>query len=185
LSELENLKGYFREHVYRYSEQPFRLSSGKESHHYFNCKVLTLHPLWLLRLADYLVEVYLPKKQLSNQLEAVGGLTMGADPLSYAVSLSFARKGKSIYPLVIRKESKGHGTEQQIEGFVKNIKTCLVLEDVVTTGASTLKAVRVLRQNGIEVTNGLCLLDREEDGMEALQKEGIQMHSLFRRADFL
>lgn len=182
---LLELKKYIQEHVYRFSEVPFKLASGIESHHYFNCKVLTLHPIWLAKLAEAIVTEVFPKIKLQHSLEAVGGLTLGADPISYAVSLAFAKQGKTIFPLVVRKETKAHGTGNQIEGFVKSVKNCLVLEDVVTTGGSTLKAVAALRAGNIEVQEGICILDREEGGIEALKKEGIQMVSLFKRSDFL
>ncbi|TGN14377.1 orotate phosphoribosyltransferase [Leptospira ilyithenensis] len=179
----DQLFQWMKTYAYRYSETAFRLASGMESHHYFNCKELTLHPERLSALADCMVEELIPK--LIGDFQAVGGLTLGADPIAYALSLAYQKKGKLIYPLVVRKEAKGHGTGQQIEGFWKDIKSCLVVDDVITTGGSTLKAVAALREAGIEVTKGICVLDREEGGKEALEKQGIRMVSLFKKAEFI
>ncbi|TGN17870.1 orotate phosphoribosyltransferase [Leptospira idonii] len=178
----DQLFHWMKTYVYRYSETAFRLASGMESHHYFNCKEITLHPERLSVLADCMVEELIPK--LAGEFESVGGLTLGADPLSYSISLSYQKRGKLIYPLIVRKEAKGHGTGQQIEGFWKEVKSCLVIDDVITTGGSTIKAVKALREAGIQVTKGICILDREEGGKEALEKEGIRMVSLFKKSEF-
>jgi orotate phosphoribosyltransferase len=169
-------------YVYRHSETPFRLASGLESQHYFNCKEITLHPERLSILAECFIEEIIPK--LNIEFQAVGGLTLGADPIAYAISLGYQKRGKNVFPLVVRKESKGHGTGQQIEGFWKDIKTCLVVDDVITTGGSTLKAVKVLREVGINVTKGICILDREEGGSENLQTENVAMTSIFAKSEF-
>ncbi|MDF3820648.1 orotate phosphoribosyltransferase [Leptospira sp. 96542] len=174
---------WMKSEVYRFSETPFLLASGIQSQHYFNCKKITLHPERLSVLADCFVEEIISPE--FGDFQAVGGLTLGADPISYAIALSFQKKGKCIYPLVIRKETKGHGTGQQIEGFWQNVKRCLILDDVITTGGSTLKAVNVLRDVGIEVDLGLCILDREEGGRQNLENSGIKMHSIFKKSDFL
>ncbi|PJZ45012.1 orotate phosphoribosyltransferase [Leptospira brenneri] len=178
----DQLLVWMKSHVYRYSETPFRLASGLESHHYFNCKEVTLHPERLTILAECFVEEIIPK--LGIEFQAVGGLTLGADPLAYSIALSYQKRGKLVYPLVVRKEAKGHGTGQQIEGFWKEVKSCLVVDDVITTGGSTLKAVQVLREVGISVTKGICILNREEGGAENLENAGIQMESIFRKSEF-
>ncbi|MCG6145675.1 orotate phosphoribosyltransferase [Leptospira bandrabouensis] len=178
----DQLFAWMKSYVYRYSEAPFRLASGLESHHYFNCKEITLHPERLAALAECFVEEIIPK--MGADFQAVGGLTLGADPLAYSIALAYQKKGKLIYPLVVRKEAKGHGTGQQIEGFWKEIKSCLVVDDVITTGGSTLKAVQALREVGISVTQGICILNREEGGAENLEKEGVRMESIFRKSEF-
>ncbi len=97
----QNLFLLMKEKVYRYNEEPFTLASGKKSHHYFNCKEILLHPDRLVLLGEYIVNYFLPKNELHPQ--AVGGLTMGADPISYVVALSFQKINKIVYPLVVRK----------------------------------------------------------------------------------
>ncbi|GBF41701.1 orotate phosphoribosyltransferase [Leptospira ellinghausenii] len=178
----DQLFSWMKTHVYRFSETPFRLASGLESQHYFNCKEVTLHPERLAIIADCFIDEIIPK--LDVEFQAIGGLTLGADPIAYAISLAYGKRGKTIFPLVVRKESKGHGTGQQIEGFWKEVKSCLVVDDVITTGGSTLKAVKVLRDAGITVTNGICILDREEGGRENLEKENVSMASIFKKSEF-
>ncbi|WP_108975714.1 orotate phosphoribosyltransferase [Leptospira ryugenii] len=173
---------WMKSYAYRFSEKPFRLASGKESQHYFNCKEITLHPERLHLLCEVLIEEVIPK--FPGTFGAIGGLTLGADPLTYGLALAYQARGIQKYPLIIRKEAKDHGTGQQVEGFHKEVKQCLVLDDVITTGGSTIKAVRALREVGIEVTKGVCILDRQEGGREALEKEGIHMEALFRKEDF-
>lgn len=174
---------WMKTHVYRYAETPFRLASGLESHHYFNCKEITLHPERLAVLAECMILELIPR--LPGNFDSIGGLTLGADALSYSLPLIYQKQGRLIYPLIVRKETKGHGTGQQIEGFWKEAKQCLVVDDVITTGGSTIRAVNALRSVGIEVTKGICILDREEGGKEALEKTGVYMASLFKKADFL
>lgn len=168
--------------AYRYSEQEFTLASGKKSRHYFNCKEILLYPDRLSLLADYIVNVHLPENGISP--EAVGGLTMGADPICYSIALKSYANGKTVYPLIVRKETKDHGTKKEIEGAVGNVKSCLAVDDVITTGGSTLKAVEALRRAGLTVTQGICILDRQEGGFEALKENGVQMYSIFKKSDF-
>jgi orotate phosphoribosyltransferase len=179
----QNLFLLMKEKVYRYNEEPFTLASGKKSHHYFNCKEILLHPDRLALLGDYIVNYFLPKNGLHPQ--AVGGLTMGADPISYAVALSFQKMNKIVYPLVVRKEAKDHGTKKLVEGSISSIQSCLVVDDVITTGGSTLKAVEALRASGIIVDQGICILDREEGGYEALKQAGVTMYPIFKKSDFI
>ncbi len=179
----EKLFQFVKNFAYRYSETEFTLASGLKSHHYFNCKEIILVPERLALLAEYLVKEHIPTF-IPNLPDSVGGLTLGADPISYSVSLEFFRNGKTVYPLVVRKEVKDHGTKKEIEGQIEKVKSCLVIDDVITTGASTVKAVQALRRAGIEVTSGICILDREEGGMETLQKEGITMFPIFKKQEF-
>lgn len=178
--ELMNL---MKEYVYRYSEKPFLLASGKESNHYFNCKEITLHPQRLAKLSRAMVEVLIPDF-LDREPESVGGLTLGADPIAYSIAIAYGQVNKIVYPLVVRKQVKDHGTQKMIEGYVDKVNSCLVVDDVITTGGSTLKAVEALREAGLTVTDGICILDREEGGWENLDKNGVKMHSLFKKSDF-
>ena len=160
------------------------LSSGKESDFYIDTKqaVLTAEGHYLVgRLA--LAEV----RALVPDVQAVGGLTMGADPIASAVSLTSFLAGQPLPAFYVRKEPKGHGTGQWIEGrkgFPRDAKVCLV-EDVVTTGASTLKAVERCQSEGLQVRGVVALVDREEGGRAAVEAAGVPLRSLFRRSDFL
>ncbi|MCC5813429.1 MAG: orotate phosphoribosyltransferase [Leptospira sp.] len=181
--QYQEIYSYMKEYVYRYSEKPFLLASGKESNHYFNCKEITLHPERLAKISHAFIDLLI-SDNIPNQPESVGGLTLGADPISYGISLAYAGSSKLVYPLVVRKEVKGHGTQKRIEGYYQKVRSCLVVDDVITTGGSTLKAVEALREAGLEITQGICILDREEGGWEYLKENGITMYSLFKKSDF-
>ncbi len=172
-----------RDLIYQYKEVPFQLSAGGESHHYFNCKKITLVPERLGLLARVIIEELLPSSGVDG-FQGVGGLTMGSDPMAFALSLEYLSRGKVVYPLIVRKEPKGHGTGQQIEGEKESVKKVLLLDDVVTTAGSSLKAVRAFRESGIQVEAAVCIVDREEGGHEALEKEGIRLFPIFRKSDF-
>jgi orotate phosphoribosyltransferase len=118
-------------------------------------------------------------------VRAVGGLTMGADPIASAVAAVSYSLGRPIDAFYIRKEAKGHGTQKWIEGDkrVRPGTPVAVVEDVCTTGASTLKAVERARIHGLDVHRVITLVDREEGGREAVEKE-VPFTALFKRSDF-
>ena len=171
----EELLEMIKERGYRKGD--FTLSSGKKSEHYVNCKpiILTGRGLTLTSL--------LMLKEVKT--DVVAGLTLGADPLVSGVSLVSALDGRMINALIIRKEPKGYGTASQIEGPlpVKGSKIT-VLEDVVTTGGSSIKAVKVLRDQGYIVERVVAIVDRQEGGKDAMIDEGLELHSLFTIKDF-
>jgi len=159
------------------------LASGRESDFYVDCKrtVLTAEGHWLVgRLLFALV------KQLAPQVVGIGGMTMGADPLASAVSLISHLAQQPLHAFYVRKEPKGHGTNRWIEGLhgVPEGARLVVVEDVVTTGGSTLKAIERVLEGGYVVDAVLAVLDRQEGGKEALQARGYQLGSLFLRSDF-
>jgi orotate phosphoribosyltransferase len=120
------------------------------------------------------------------EVEAVGGLTMGADPLASAVSTMSYLAGHPLQAFYVRKEAKGHGTGQWLEG-IKSLRPGMpvaILEDVVTTGGSALKAIVRAREFGLDVKLIVGLVDREEGGREALEREA-PLVTLFRRRDFV
>lgn len=174
---------FMKQFVYSYSEAPFTLASGKQSHHYFNCKELVFFPERLSILSDFFVNEFIPQN-IGLEFESIGGLTLGADPITYSIALEYHKNKKNVYPLVVRKEAKDHGTKKLIEGAFTKVKNCLVIDDVITTGGSTLKAVQALRNSGIIVQHGICILDREEGGREVLMEHGVTMHSIFKKSDF-
>ena len=155
-----------------YRKGDFTLSSGKKSEHYVNCKpiILTGRGLTLTRL--------LMLKEVETNV--VAGLTLGADPLVCGVSLVSALDGRLVNALIIRKEPKGYGTASQIEGQlpVKGSKIT-VLEDVVTTGGSSIKAVNVLRDQGYVVDRVVSIVDRQEGGKDAMIEANLELRSLF------
>jgi orotate phosphoribosyltransferase len=160
------------------------LSSGKESDFYIDTKQATLSAE-----GHYLVGrlVLREVRELVPDVQAVGGLTMGADPIASAVALTSFLEQRPVPAFYVRKEPKGHGTQQWVEGkkgLPEAARVC-VLEDVVTTGASTLKAVERCRMEGLDVRGVVALVDREEGGRSAVEAAGIRLRSLFRRSDFL
>ena len=161
-----------------YREGDFTLSSGLKSKFYIDLKPTILHPEGARALGDLTVE-WIKKEKL--HFDGVGGLTLGADPIVMAVSLSALNKGIILPATMIRKEAKKHGTSRFIEG-VENFSpgaTFLVVEDVVTTGASAKKAIEILRQEGFKPTHVLTIVDREAGGADEFLKAGLKFHSLF------
>lgn len=171
-----------RNDIYRYSAEPFTLASGLKSQHYFNCKRITMHPARLELLARALRDELIPKSGAVP--EAVGGLTLGADPIAYALSLAYHAAGKLCYPLIVRKDAKQHGTGQRIEGELSKVKSVLLIDDVVTTAGSSIKALEAFRQAGLHVDRAICIVDREEGGREALRGAGVELYALFKKSEF-
>lgn len=160
------------------------LSSGKESDFYIDCKkvALSAEGHWLIgRLFLQAIRAHLP------QAKAVGGLTLGADPLASAVSLTSYLWGQPIPAFIVRKEPKGHGTGVWIEGrnLISQGAEVAIVEDVVTTGASTLKAIERVESEGLIAKHAFALVDRSEGGREALEAKGYRVHALFSRKDFI
>lgn len=163
-----------------YREGQFVLSSGKTSTFYIDLKQTTLHPVGAVLVAHLGWRLLNPR-----EFRAVGGPTMGADPIGTAMSFEAFQQGVYLPSFIIRKEPKKHGTSQWIEGR-ENLNAdsaVLVVEDVVTTGGSSLKAIEKLRAEGFEVKHLFCILDRQEGGSEALAKAGVALHSLLKISD--
>ena len=170
----DTLKALLKERAYRHGQ--YTLSSGKESEHYVNCKPVTLSCEGNALLSHLML------KHVEKEAVAVGGLTLGADPLVSGVSVVSALDGKIVNALIVRKEAKGHGTQAWIEGLLPPEKTKVtVLEDVITTGGSAIKAVEKLRDAGYEVDTVVSIVDRQEDdeANEAMKLSGLQLKSIF------
>ena len=172
----DDLLKMMKEKAYRKGE--YKLSSGKSSEHYVNCKPVILNGrgLWITS--------HLLLKTIEHDAKAVAGLTLGADPLVSGVSLVSALDRRLINGLIIRKEAKGHGTQAWIEGPLPKEGTKItVLEDVTTTGGSAIKAVEKLREAGYVVDRVVTIIDREE-GADALMKETeLELCSIFKLSD--
>jgi len=165
-----------------YEQREVTLSSGLKSNFYIDCKQTVLGAEGHFLVGTLMSNVI---EQRAPQVEAVGGLTMGADPLASAVSTISYLRGRPLQAFYVRKEPKGHGTGQWLEG-IKSLRPGMpvaILEDVVTTGGSALKAIARAREFGLEVALIVGLVDREEGGREALEREA-PLVTLFRRRDF-
>jgi orotate phosphoribosyltransferase len=157
-----------------YREGDFTLSSGKKSNYYINGKEVTLHPQGAVAIGRLILPL------LPTDTVAVAGLTLGADPIVSAVSVVSTYEGRPLPGLIVRKEAKGHGTGAYIEGMVLPIGSkVVVLEDVVTTGGSAMKAVERLRAVGYTVEQVIALVDRQQGGEEFYQSVGLKFQSLF------
>lgn len=157
-----------------YQEGDFVLSSGQRASYYINGKQVTLHPQGALAIARLLLPM------LPIDTDAVAGLTLGADPIVAAVSVVSAIENRPIPALIIRKEAKGHGTKAYIEGpNLSEGAKVVVLEDVVTTGQSAMKAVERLRGAGYSVEQVISLVDREQGGAEFYQSVGLKFEAVF------
>lgn len=161
-----------------YQEGDFLLSSGQRSSYYINGKQVTLTATGALAVGRLLLSM------LSEDTQAVAGLTLGADPIVSAVSVVSAYENRPIPALIIRKEAKGHGTQAYIEGpsLAAGAKV-VVLEDVVTTGKSAMLAVQRLRDAGYTVEQIITLIDRQQGGGEFYQSQGLKFDYLFTIAD--
>jgi orotate phosphoribosyltransferase len=157
-----------------YQEGDFILSSGQASSYYINGKQVTLNPQGALAIGRILLS------RLPEDTQAVAGLTLGADPIVTAVSVVSAYENRPIPALIIRKEAKGHGTKAYIEGpTLPENATVVVLEDVVTTGRSAMKAVERLRDAGYTVNLVISLIDRLQGGAEFYQSVGLKFETVF------
>jgi orotate phosphoribosyltransferase len=160
----------------------FTLASGRQSSLYIDARITTMSPDGLALIgplgfsaiedADWIVD-------------AVGGLTMGADPIACAVSYASAATSRPLRAFTVRKEPKTHGTSKLIEGPFRDGDRVVVIEDTITTGGSAKKAIEAVRAAGGLVVGVLALVDREEGGREALEAEGVQVVSLVRASEIV
>ena len=168
----EHLLTLLAKKAYRFGD--FSLASGKKSPHYVNCKPVSLSGLGLLSISSLFL------KQINESDSGVAGLTLGADPLVSGVVMLAAQSGVDLNGLIVRKEAKGHGTGAWLEGPLPPKGSVItVLEDVVTTGGSSLKAVEQIRNQGYLVKQVLAIVDREEGGVDAMTKADLELNSLF------
>jgi orotate phosphoribosyltransferase len=159
---------------FAYREGDFTLSSGQKSTYYINGKEVTLHPQGALMIGKLLLGM------LPEGTDAIAGLTLGADPIVSAVSIVSALGDHPIPGIIIRKEAKGHGTQAYLEGpKLKPNSQVVVVEDVVTTGQSAMKAIDRLKGAGYQANRVLTLVDREQGGAEFYAAQNIEFQALF------
>lgn len=165
-----------------YREGDFILASGRKSDYYFDCRVTALHPegSWLIGTLFNMLLTQTPVK-------GVGGMTLGADPLVSATTVISHEMGRPLAGLLVRKEAKGHGTGQFVEGlgnFQPGDPVAMV-EDVVTTGGSLLKACTRVQDAGLRIVTVCAILDREEGGRAILKDAGFDLRALFTRRELV
>lgn len=165
-----------------YVQGEVTLTSGRKSDYYFDCKQTALHPE-----GGYLIGRLFLAMLKGGGAKAVAGMTLGADPLVASVSVLSHLEGCPLPALIIRKQSKGHGTNQYLEGL-KNVAPgdeIALLEDVVTTGGTLVTSAERIRAAGFTVGSVICVLDREEGGRERLAEAGLSLQSIFTRNELL
>lgn len=165
-----------------FAEREVTLSSGLKSNFYIDCKQVSLHPEGASLIGELFHELI---DEVAPDAVAVGGLTLGADPLATATSIVSFHAGRPRSAFIVRKEPKGHGTNTWVEsaGLAPGSKV-VILEDVVTTGKATLQAIERARLAELVVLHAVAIVDRLEGGHEAVTKE-TPLSTLFTRRDFL
>ncbi len=180
MSVKDELKVIIRE--LSYEEREVTLASGRKSNFYFDGKQTTLHARGGLLVGQaFWNEV----KKIDDQVVGVGGLTLGADPIATATSIAAQLEGYHVHAFIIRKEPKGHGTGQWLEGR-KNLppgSKVVIVEDVTTTGGSSMKAVERAEEEGLNVVGIVTLVDREEGAREAIEGAGQILRAVFTKVE--
>jgi len=160
----------------------FTLSSGRESTHYVDARLTTMSPEGLAVIGPLALEAI---RARGWQVDAVGGLTLGADPIAYATCLASVGSPPLVRAFTVRKEAKQHGTGRLIEGPLKDGDDVVIIEDVITTGGSAVRAAEAVRSAGGRVNGILALVDREEGGRGLLEQQGFEVHCLTSLSELL
>lgn len=185
-AEREELRALLKSKSVRTGD--FTLASGKKSDLYVDCRVTTLDARGAVLVGKVLHDLLQTEMQKRGlDIAALGGLTMGADPISLAVAMasSIAGVAKPVHAFVVRKEPKGHGRGRRIEGNFAAGNTVAVVDDVITTGESTLKAIEAIEAEGGKVAFALILVDRQEGGRENIEGKGCPVVAAFTRAELV
>ncbi|MCX5754502.1 MAG: orotate phosphoribosyltransferase [Gemmatimonadetes bacterium] len=160
----------------------FTLASGRQSSVYIDARLTTMSPDGLATVGPLALERI---RTAGLSPDSVGGLTLGADPVSYAIAYASAQTGAPIRAFTVRKEAKAHGTGKLIEGPFVSGDRVVIIEDVITTGGSALRAVAAVREAGGTVIGILAVVDREEGGREALSATGVPVLALATASEIL
>jgi orotate phosphoribosyltransferase len=158
----------------------FTLASGRKSGYYIDARVVTLHHEGAYLIARAILD-FLSAGGI--EADAVGGMAIGADPIAGAVAALSHREAVPLSGFIVRKESKGHGTGRRIEGGLASGSRVVVVDDVITTGGSTLAAIRAVEEIGCKVAAVICVIDREEGGAQTLKE--YRFHPLFRVSELI
>ena len=175
--EKEALVAAIREKALKFGD--FTLASGRKAKYYLDGKQVTLDGDGARLIAEGILDL------LGDKMPAaVGGMAIGADPITAAVITMSAVRGTPLRGFMVRKESKGHGTNQYVEGPVQPGEEVVIVEDVVTTGGSSLTAIERVEAFGLKVTGVIAIIDRMEGGRQAFESAGYRLQSLLTIQDF-
>ncbi|MGC8976660.1 MAG: orotate phosphoribosyltransferase [Candidatus Ratteibacteria bacterium] len=182
MGKIEELKikllKIFKERAIVFKE--VKLSSGKLSNYYIDGKLITLDPEGIYLISKIIFEMI-----KDEEINGIGGLTLGADPIAAGVSLiSFIEK-KPIYAFIVRSFQKEHGMGKLIEGNIKKGWNVAIVDDVVTTGSSLVKSIEAVESYGAIVKKVICIVNRKEGADEALKKKGYKLEAIFTKEDLL
>jgi orotate phosphoribosyltransferase len=166
---------------FKYSKEPiYKLVSGRMSQFYVNCKPVTLCARGMFLAGHLLFE-----EIKDDDVTGVGGLTFGADPLAVATAFASELKDKPINAFSIRKTRKDHGMIRWIEGDIQPGERVAIIDDVATTGGSTIKAIERARSEGLEVVRAVILVDRQEGGIDNIQQHVPKVSSIVTRDELM
>ncbi len=159
----------------------FILSSGKESNFYLDARLVTLSAAGAYLTARIMLDM-----TSQDQPDAIGGPTLGADPMVGAIASLSHQAGRPINTFIIRKQPKAYGKQQQVEGpLLKEGGSVVLIDDVATTGKAFVEAIEVLRKMNIKIIKAICVIDRGEGALEALAKYKVPLQSIFTISEFL
>ena len=177
----ERLGKIILDRSFKYSDNPpFTLASGRQSNYYFNCKPTTLDPEGMNLIGEVVFDML-----QDAPVTAAGGLTLGADPIANALAVVSWQKGRPIKSFIVRKDVKDHGTKSAVEGNVAAGEKVVILDDVITTGGSTITAIEQARRAGLVVDRVITLIDREEGGRENILALVAPVQSVFTRTEIM
>jgi len=164
-----------------FSKGKFILSSGKESNFYLDARLVTLSAAGAYLTARIMLDM-----TKDDQLDAIGGPTLGADPMVGAIASLSHQEKRPINTFIIRKQPKAHGKQQQVEGpLLKESASVVIIDDVATTGKAFVESIEVLQKMNIKIKKAICVIDRGEGAAEALAKYNVPLKSIFRISEFL
>ena len=164
-----------------FSKGKFILSSGKESNFYLDARLVTLSAPGAYLTARIMLDMI-----KEDQLDAIGGPTLGADPMVGAIASLSHQNNRPINTFIIRKQPKVHGKQQQVEGpLLKEGGSVVIIDDVATTGKAFVESIEVLQKMNIKIIKAICVIDRGEGACEALAKYHVPLESIFTISEFL
>ncbi len=169
------------EKSFKYTEQPtFKLVSGKMSRFYVNCKPTALNPRGMFLIGHLLFD-----EVASSDIAGIGGMTFGADPMAVAAAFVSGLKGKPVNAFSIRKTKKDHGIAKWIEGDLKPGDPVAIIDDVATTGGSTIQAIERARDEGLKVVKAVVVVDRQEGGVENIRQHVADVSAVVSRDELV
>jgi orotate phosphoribosyltransferase len=169
------------EKAFKYNKEPvFKLVSGRMSNYYFNCKAVTLNPEGMYLIGNIIFDML-----QKSEAKGIGGLTLGADPIADAVAYTSYLRKRPVEAFVVRKTAKSHGTMQWIEGNITAGDKVVVVDDVITTGKSTIEAITRAEEGGLDVLKVIALVDRQEGGKENIEALGHKVETVVTREEVM